>query len=86
MSRELKVIMNNDGVFEEYDDTYDITIHLESEEEQNRIIEWLNKMIKTGGKVYTSPCDACMYGDGDIRGFSTSPCESCPAGRKEVAE
>lgn len=50
MSRELKVIMNNDGVFEEYDDTYDITIHLESEEEQDRIIEWLNKMIKTGGK------------------------------------
>ena len=81
MSRELKVIMNNDGVFEEYDDTYDITIHLESEEEQNRIIEWLNEMIKTGGKVYTSPCDACMYGDSDLH---MSPCASCPAGGKEI--
>ena len=83
MSRELKVIMNNDGVFEEYDDTYDITIHLESEEEQNRIIEWLNEMIKTGGKVYTSPCDACMYGGSDKR---KGPCALCPAGRKEAAE
>ncbi len=65
MSRELKVIMNNDGVFEEYDDTYDITIHLESKEEQNKIIEWINKMLEAEDKAYTSPstleqepCDA----------------------------
>ena len=80
MSRELKAIMNNDGVFEEYDDTYDITIHLESKEEQNRIIEWLNKMAKTGGKVYTSPCDLCLYGDRDDK---YAHCVGCPAARKE---
>ena len=39
---ELKVILNDDGVFEEYDDTYDITIHCESQKEQDRVIEILN--------------------------------------------
>jgi hypothetical protein len=83
MSRELKVIMNQNGVFEEYDDTYDITIHLESEEEQDKILEWLNKMLKTEGKVYTSPCDLCLYGDRDDKYVH---CAGCPAARKELRE
>lgn len=29
--------INENGVAEEYDDTYDITIHCESEEEQDRV-------------------------------------------------
>lgn len=31
---ELKMVMNDDGVFKEYDDTYDIIIHCTSAEEQ----------------------------------------------------
>ena len=42
MSKELQAIMNDDGVFEEYDDTYDLTIHCESKEEQEEILNRLN--------------------------------------------
>lgn len=42
---ELKLIMNSDGVLEEYDDTYDITIHCTSEEEQNKVVEILSKKM-----------------------------------------
>ena len=79
MSRELKVIMNDDGVFKEYDDTYDITIHMESEEEQDKILEWLNKMLEAEDKVYASPCDLCLYGDRDDKYVH---CVGCNAARK----
>lgn len=42
--KELKLIANDDGVFEEYDDTYDLTIHCTSQEEQD---EWLMKLNRT---------------------------------------
>lgn len=42
MSEGLQAILNDDGVFEEYDDTYDLTIHCESEEEQEEILNKLN--------------------------------------------
>lgn len=42
MSDELKIIENEDGTFSEYDDTFDITIHCQSEEEQNEVLEKLN--------------------------------------------
>ena len=35
--KELKIYDRGDGVFEEYDDTYDLTIHCTSQEEQD---EW----------------------------------------------
>lgn len=40
----MKLIMNKDGAFEKYDDTYDIVIHCTSEEEKRAIIEKLNSM------------------------------------------
>ena len=42
MSEGLQVILNDDGVFEEYDDTYDLTIHCESKEEQEAVLNKLN--------------------------------------------
>lgn len=42
MSEELKIIANEDGTFSEYDDTFDITIHCRSEEEQNEVLAKLN--------------------------------------------
>lgn len=38
----IKIIMN-DGVFEEYDDTYDVTIHCTSEEERQQVMNKLNE-------------------------------------------
>lgn len=42
MSEELKLIANESGTFEEYDDTYDITIHCESETDQEHVLQILN--------------------------------------------
>ena len=42
MSEELNIIQNEDGTFSEYDDTFDITIHCKSEEEQNEVLAKLN--------------------------------------------
>lgn len=36
------LMLNDDGVAEVYDDTYDITIHCESKEEQDKCVELLN--------------------------------------------
>lgn len=42
MSDAMKLIQNKDETFSEYDDTYDITIHCETEEEQKKVIERLS--------------------------------------------
>ena len=39
MSKDLMIYFNEDGVARAYDDTYDIIIHCESEEEQEKAIE-----------------------------------------------
>lgn len=44
MSNVMKMIMNKDGTFKEYDDTHDIVIHCESKEEHDRVIEKFNSM------------------------------------------
>ena len=41
MSNGMTLIQNEDGVFSAYDDTYDIVIHCESKEEQEKTIERL---------------------------------------------
>lgn len=41
MSDVMEFVQNEDGTFSEYDDTYDIVIHCESEEEQKKVIERL---------------------------------------------
>lgn len=43
MTKELKVIMGDDGIFRKYNDEYDITIHCESKEEQDKVKEILNQ-------------------------------------------
>ena len=47
MSEGLQAILNDDGVFEEYDDTYDLIIHCKSKEEQEMAIKALEQ----------EPCD-----------------------------
>ena len=47
MSEGLQAILNDDGVFEEYDDTYDLIIHCKSKEEQEMAIQALKQ----------EPCD-----------------------------
>ena len=42
MSEGLRAILNDDGVFEEYDDTYDLIIHCENKEEQEDVLNRLN--------------------------------------------
>lgn len=39
----IMIFMNEDGVFEKYDDTWDLVIHCESEEEHNEAVEWMKK-------------------------------------------
>ena len=41
MSDVMELIRNEDGTFSAYDDTYDVVIHCEAEEEQKKVIERL---------------------------------------------
>lgn len=43
MGDGLLAIMGDDGVFREYNDEFDITIHCESQEEQDQVKEILNQ-------------------------------------------
>ena len=62
--KELKMIMNDDGVFEEYDDTYDLTIHCTSQEEQDEVLLRLNKWIPvSSGKMPELIHHENEYGD-----------------------
>lgn len=47
MKEEIKIIQDADGHFVEYDDTYDITIHCTSQEEQDEVLLRLNKTVET---------------------------------------
>lgn len=88
MSEELKIIANEDGTFSEYDDTFDITIHCQSEEEQNEVLEKLNatqpKMgrwiehFDESGKWYE--CDQCHTDWGG----SVNYCPNCGAKMWEI--
>lgn len=44
MSDGIMLVLGEDGVAREYDDTWDITIHCESEEEQKAVCEKLNNL------------------------------------------
>lgn len=37
----MEIVQNEDGTFSAYDDTYDVVIHCETEEEQKKVIERL---------------------------------------------
>ena len=42
MSDVMEFVQNEDGTFSAYDNTYDIVIHCETEEEQKKVIERLS--------------------------------------------
>ena len=44
MSKDLMIYFDEEGVAKAYDDTYDITIHCEREEEQQKAIEQLKSL------------------------------------------
>lgn len=44
MSDGMTLMQNEDGAFSAYNDTYDIVIHCESEDEQKKIIEYLREI------------------------------------------
>ena len=41
MSDVMEIVQNEDGTFSAYDDTYDVVIHCETEEEQKKVIDLL---------------------------------------------
>lgn len=43
--KKLKLIIGDDGVFREYNDEFDITIHCESQEEQDRVLKQLKEVF-----------------------------------------
>jgi len=56
MSEELQLMLNNDGVFEKYDDTYDLTIHCESKEEQEEVLSRLSRRwVPTSERMPENP-------------------------------
>lgn len=62
MSKELKIIANDDGTFSEYDDTFDIIIHCQSEEEQNEVLAKLNApQPKMGQWIFDEVLDHHYY-------------------------
>lgn len=44
MSDEMMLVQNEDGTFSAYDDSYDVVIHCETEEEQKKVIERLKSI------------------------------------------
>lgn len=44
MSDVMKFVQNEDGTFSAYDDSYDVVIHCETEEEQKKVIERLKSI------------------------------------------
>lgn len=46
MSDGIQLIIRPDGVAERYDDTYDLTIHCTSEDEQKEVLKIMNQAAK----------------------------------------
>ena len=77
-------MFDENGIAKEYDDAFDITIHCESEEEQNKVLEILNRgwipvserLPEVGSEVLVcydfkgnrSVYIAHFYGDGEFHG------------------
>lgn len=61
MSEELKIIQNEDGTFSEYDDTFDITIHCQSEKEHYEALAKLNAHYDWVSVEDEHPEDADSY-------------------------
>lgn len=69
MSDEMTFAQNEDGTFSAYDDTYDIVIHCETEEEQKKVIERLSadwipvseRLPKASGTYQVTCMDGRIY-------------------------
>lgn len=64
MSDLIQVYFDEYGIAKAYDDTYDITIHCETEEEYNKAIEILERTNTTAtwiGKYSPYKCDHCGH-------------------------
>ena len=51
MTKELKMIMGDDGIFREYNDEFDITIHCENKEESDKVKEQLEHINDLGDYI-----------------------------------
>lgn len=62
MSDSIQIYFDEDGVAREYDDTYDITIHCETEEEYNDAMQTLERASDTTswlGSYSPYQCEHC---------------------------
>lgn len=59
MSDTMELVQNEDGTFSAYDDTYDIVIHCETEEEQKKVIEQIEQ------RIANFDCKLCRYGNAE---------------------
>ena len=69
MSRTINLMIRDDGVATIYDDTYDITIHCENEEEQHKVVELL--------KSVPSAQPECKKAKWDFIGNQMFECTNC---------
>lgn len=66
MSDVMEFVQNEDGTFSTYDDTYDIVIHCETEEEQKKVIErlkdtsWIPASERLPKIKITAGCNSCI--------------------------
>ena len=64
MSDSIQIYFDEDGVARAYDDTYDITIHCETEEEYNEAYQALERVSETTtwiGDYSPYQCKQCGY-------------------------
>lgn len=69
MSDGITLAQNEDGTFSAYDDTYDVVIHCETEEEQKKVIERLSadwipvseRLPKASGTYQVTCMDGGIY-------------------------
>ncbi|MDY5881944.1 MAG: hypothetical protein SPJ65_01250 [Roseburia sp.] len=70
MSDGMTLVQNEDGAFSAYDDTYDVVIHCETEEEQKKVIErlkstnWIpvsERLPKASGTYQVTCMDGRIY-------------------------
>lgn len=79
MSKELVLFYNADGKWAAYDDTFDITIHCESQKEQDEAMAMLRKANSSAGEVM-GPEEMARYLMGlcRCRLATGNGCPGCP--------
>ncbi len=77
MKKPIELYQNKDGYWDIYDDTYDITIHCESEEEMNNVIRDIKSRVPLEEieKAYESIMDVAEGGYVDIEEIKVHFCK-----------